>query len=143
MSNVRFVGGYNYISDNNHPNDDDGHRTHVAGTLAQNTNNGTGTAGLAFNCSIMPIKVLNKRGTGSYTGIANGIYFATDHGAKVINMSLGGSADSITLRDAFAYAYNHGVTIVCAAGNEYQSGNAPSYSCGLRCVLYSCRSCPL
>jgi serine protease len=127
LSNVHFVAGYDFVNNDTHPNDDDGHGTHVAGTLAQNTNNGIGPAGLAFNCSIMPIKVLNKRGSGTYADIADGIYFAVDNGAKVINMSLGGSADSTTLRNACQYAYDQGVTLVCAAGNEYQQGNAPSY----------------
>jgi serine protease len=127
LSEVHFINGYNFVRNNTHADDDDGHGTHVAGTLAQNTNNGEGTAGLAYNCSIMPVKVLDKRGTGAYTTIADGIYFAVDHGAKVVNLSLGGDADAATLQDACAYAYNHGVTIVCAAGNEYQSGNAPSY----------------
>ena len=127
LSNVHFVAGYDFANNDSHPNDDDGHGTHVTGTLAQNTDNGVGTAGLAFSCSIMPVKVLNKRGSGTYTDIADGIYFAVDNGAKVINMSLGGGADSTTLRNACQYAYNHGVTVVCAAGNEYQQGNAPSY----------------
>ena len=127
LSDVHFVPGYDFVNDDNHPNDDDGHGTHVTGTLAQNTNNGVGTAGLAFNCSIMPVKVLDKKGSGAYADIADSIYFAVDNGAKVINMSLGGSGDSITLRNACQYAYNHDVTIVCAAGNEYQQGNTPSY----------------
>jgi serine protease len=127
LSQAHFVAGYDFVNNDAHPNDDEGHGTHVTGTLAQNTNNGVGPAGLAFGCSIMPVKVLNKQGSGTYTDIADGIYFAVDNSAKVINMSLGGSADSTTLRNACAYAYNHGVTVVCAAGNEYQSGNAPSY----------------
>ena len=93
LSQVHFVAGYNFIKNNTHANDDDGHGTHVTGTLAQNTNNAIGTAGLAFNCSIMPVKVLNNRGTGSYTVIADGIRFAVDNGAKVINMSLGGDVE--------------------------------------------------
>lgn len=127
LSEVHFVAGYDFVNNDSHPNDDDGHGTHVSGTLAQNTNNGIGPAGLAFRCSIMPVKVLNKQGSGTYTDIADGIYFAVDNGAKVINMSLGGSADSTTIRYACEYAYNHGVILVCAAGNEYQQGNPPSY----------------
>ena len=119
--------GYDFINNDEHANDDDGHGTHVTGTLAQSTNNALGTAGIAFNCSIMPVKVLSKRGVGSYADIADGIYFAVDNGADIINMSLGGAGDSITLRNAVAYAYNQGVTIVCAAGNEYLEGNAPAY----------------
>jgi len=127
LADTHFVPGYDFANNDSHPNDDDGHGTHVAGTLAQSTNNNLGTAGIAFNCSLMPVKVLNRRGEAPYTTIADGVYFAADNGAKVINMSLGGPSDSITLRDAVAYAHGKGVTIICAAGNEYESGNLPSY----------------
>lgn len=127
LAGTSFVPGYDFINNDTHPNDDEGHGTHVTGTIAQRTNNNSGVAGIAFNVSIMPIKVLNSKGSGSYAGIADGIYFAADNGADVINMSLGGSSPATTLKNALAYAYNKGVTIVCAAGNEYQSGNPPSY----------------
>ncbi len=127
LANTLFVPGYDFVNSDEHANDDDGHGTHVTGTLAQSTNNALGTAGIAFNCSVMPVKVLSKRGVGSYADIADGIYFAVDNGADIINMSLGGAGDSITLRNAVAYAYNQGVTIVCAGGNEYQEGNTPAY----------------
>jgi serine protease len=127
LANTLFVPGYDFVGNDEHANDDDGHGTHVAGTLAQSTNNSLGTAGIAFDCSVMPVKVLSRRGVGSYTDIADGIYFATNNGAAIINMSLGGASDSITLRDAVAYAYAQGVTIICAAGNEYEEGNTPSY----------------
>ncbi len=127
LANTLFVAGYDFVNNDSHPNDDHGHGTHVAGTLAQSTNNQRGVAGVAFGCSIMPVKVLDKKGNGNHTTIANGIYFAVDQGAKVINMSLGGDTGSITLRNAVQYAYEHGVTVVCAAGNAYWEGNAPSY----------------
>ncbi len=127
LVNTRFVPGYDFVNNDSHPNDDDGHGTHVTGTIAQSTNNGLGAAGIAFNCSIMPVKVLNRRGEAPYTTVAEGVYFAADNGADIINLSLGGPSDSITLRDAIAYAYNHGVTIICAAGNEYQQGNPTTY----------------
>lgn len=127
LANTAFVPGYDFANNDSHPNDDHGHGTHVAGTLAQSTNNNLGTAGVAFGCSIMPVKVLNKKGNGTHSDIASGIYFAVDNGAKVINMSLGGPDGSITLQNAVRYAYLHGVTVVCAAGNEYMEGNAPSY----------------
>jgi serine protease len=127
LAGVHFVAGYDFVNNDSHPNDDEGHGTHVTGTIAQATNNGLGVAGIAFNCSIMPVKVLDSTGMGTYANIANGIYFAADNGASVINLSLGGSSASTTLEQALAYAHNHGVTIVCAAGNEYQSGNHPLY----------------
>jgi len=124
LVNTRFVAGYDFVNTDEHPNDEEGHGTHITGTLAQSTNNNLGTAGVAFNCSIMPVKVLNKRGEAPYTTIADGVYFAADNGAYVINLSLGGPDDSTTLRDAIAYAYNEGVTIICAAGNDGPGGPA-------------------
>ncbi|MGE5297046.1 MAG: S8 family peptidase, partial [Solirubrobacterales bacterium] len=124
---THFVAGYDFVNDDSHPNDDNGHGTHVTGTLAQSTNNALGVAGIAFDCSIMPVKVMDATGEGDYFTISQGIYFAANHGAKVINMSLGADSASTTLQNALAYAYQKGVTIVCAAGNEYESGNAPDY----------------
>lgn len=127
FANTTFVPGYNFVNNTTHANDDNSHGTHVAGTIAQSTNNTLGAAGVAFNAALMPVKVLDKNGSGSATNVANGIYFAADHGAKVINLSLGSSQPSLTIKNALAYAYNKGVTIVCAAGNEFNSGNPPSY----------------
>jgi len=118
LAQTNFVPGYDFVNDDSHPNDDEGHGTHVTGTIAQSTNNAIGTAGVAFNCSIMPIKVLDSRGSGTHTDIADGIYYAADNGAGIINMSLGGSTGSITLENAVTYAYNAGVTIVCSSGND-------------------------
>ena len=122
LASTRFVPGYDFVNNDEHPNDDDGHGTHVTGTIAQSTNDGLGVAGIAYNCSIMPVKVLSRRGEAPYTTIADGVYFAADNGAHVINLSLGGPYDSITLRDAIAYAYNKGVTIICSAGNGGAGG---------------------
>ena len=118
LSDTHFVLGYDFVNDDDHPNDDEGHGTHVAGTIAQSTNNGMGVAGVAYNTSIMPIKVLDSSGSGTYSDIADGIYFAANNGAKIINMSLGGSIGSITLENALAYAYDKDVIIVCASGND-------------------------
>jgi len=125
LTETLFAPGYDFVNNDAHPNDDNGHGTHVTGTIAQSTNNNIGVAGVAFNTSIMPIKVLDKRGSGTYADVADGIYFAADNGAKVVNLSLGGDSPSITLEDAMAYAYNKGVTIVCASGND--GANTVSY----------------
>jgi serine protease len=128
LANTLFVPGYDFVSNDEHPNDEEGHGTHVTGTIAQSTNNAYGIAGTAFDCSIMPVRVLNKRGLAPYTTIADGVYFAADNGADVINLSLSGPTDSDTLRDAVAYAYGEkGVSIICAAGNEYDKGNPIHY----------------
>jgi len=127
LADTLFVPGYDYVNNDEHPDDDDGHGTHVTGTIAQSTNNSLGAAGIAFDCSIMPVNVLNRRGEAPYTTIADGVYFAANNGTHIINLSLGGPSDSITLRDAIAYAYSQGVTIICAAGNEYEEGNPTFY----------------
>jgi len=127
LAGTTFVQGYDFINNDSHANDDHGHGTHVTGTIAQNTNNGAGVAGLAFGCSIMPVKIVNGEGRGSHFDITRGIYFAANNGAKVINMSLGGEGNSATLKDAVRYAYAKGATIVCAAGNEFLDGNPKSY----------------
>ncbi len=114
---VDDVDGWDFVNNDAHPNDNNGHGTHVTGTIAQTTDNGLGVAGIAFNTTIMPIKVLAYDGQGSDAGVADGIYYAVDNGAKIINLSLGGSP-STTLENAVAYAYNHGVVVVAASGND-------------------------
>lgn len=128
LAGTNFVAGYDFINNDSHPNDDEGHGTHVCGTIAQTTNNNTGVAGIAYNCSIMPVKILDSNGSGTATALANGLYWAADNGADVINMSLGwppGYDPGITVQNAIAYAYNHGVTLVAATGND--SENTVSY----------------
>ena len=105
-----------------------GHGTHVAGIAAAITGNGTGVAGLGYNSSLMNVKVLGDNASGYYSWIANGIIWATDNGAKVINMSLGGSSGSSTLANAVSYAASHGVVVVAAAGNSGNSSRTyPAY----------------
>ncbi|MDP1538930.1 MAG: S8 family peptidase [bacterium] len=118
LAQTCFVSGYDFVYNDTHPNDDNNHGTHVAGTVAQSTNNNLGVAGVAFNTCLMPVKVLDSSGSGSYTQVADGIYYAANNGAKVINLSLGGSSDSATLKEAVAYAYQNGVTVIAACGND-------------------------
>jgi serine protease len=120
-----MLPGSDFVNFDNDPTDDEGHGTHVAGTIAQETNNG-GVAGIAFDATIMPVKVLSSEGSGSYAAVADGIVFAANNGAHVINMSLGGPVGSQTLENALAYAHDMGVTIVCASGND-GSRTAVSY----------------
>lgn len=95
-----------------------GHGTHVAGIAAAMTDNGVGVAGLGYTATIMNVKVLDDTGSGSYSDVVSGIIWATDNGAEVINMSLGGSSYSSTLEDAVNYAWSKGVVVVAAAGNS-------------------------
>lgn len=118
LDGITFVDGYDFVENDAHANDDHGHGSHVAGTIAQVTHNGVGVTGIARNVKIMPLKVLSGSGSGSVAGIADAIRYAADKGAKVINMSLGGPFPSRSLRKAVAYAHAKGVTVVCAAGND-------------------------
>jgi serine protease len=114
---AKFAPGYDFVNDDEHANDDHGHGTHVAGTVAQVTNNGVGVAGVAFEATLMPLKVLNHFGSGNAADIADAIRFAADHGAKVLNLSLGGGLRSSVMSNAVAYARKKGAVVVCAAGN--------------------------
>lgn len=118
LKGTKFVPGWNFVTDSPDARDDHGHGTHVAGTIAQTTNNRIGVAGVAPWVKLMPIKVLSASGSGSVSGIAAGIRWAVDHGAQVINMSLGGPFRSAPLAKAVKYASNKGVVVVCAAGND-------------------------
>ncbi len=117
LKGARFAGGYDFVNKDEHPNDDHGHGTHVAGTIAQVTNNREGVAGIAFKAALMPLKVLDQNGSGTSADIADAIRWAADHGAKVLNLSLGGGAHSDVMEAAVAYARKKGAVVVCAAGN--------------------------
>ena len=122
LSGSQIVKPYNFVNGTTHANDDHGHGTHVAGTIAQLTNNHIGVAGVAPNIKLMPLKVLNSQGYGTLADVAAAICYAADNGAKVINLSLGGPFPSIFLRKACQYARGKGVVIVAAAGNSGRSG---------------------
>jgi serine protease len=137
---TRCVAGYNYVAKNADAYDDHGHGTHVAGTIAQTTNNGLGVAGLAYCANLMPIKVLSARGSGSSADVAEGIRFAADHGAQIINMSLGGPVPSLVIRSAVQYAQKKGVLVVAAAGNSGRSVGYPAAYAGVLAVSASDRN---
>lgn len=120
------VGGYNFVAKNDIAADDQGHGTHVAGTIAQTTNNGIGVAGLAHCAKLMPVKVLSAKGWGTMADVAEGIRWAADHGAQVINLSLGSSSKSKVVENAVTHAYKKGVVVVAAAGNSGRSVGFPA-----------------
>ncbi|HEV7862996.1 MAG TPA: S8 family serine peptidase, partial [Acidimicrobiia bacterium] len=120
----RLVPGYDFVNNDPSPDDDFGHGTMVAGIAAAITNNGQGVAGGMWRGKIMPVKVLDNHGSANDDDIAAGITFAVDHGASVINLSLGGPGASTTLQTAVDYATSHNVVVVAAAGNDGTKGVA-------------------
>jgi subtilase family protein len=113
-----LVPGRDIVNADNDPSDDNGHGTAVAGVVAARANNGTGVAGACWNCSIMPVKVLGADGAGTTADVAAGIIWAADHGARVINLSLGAPGTTEALSAAVAYALGKDAVIVAAAGNS-------------------------
>jgi thermitase len=116
---VRTDIDWDFYNNDDDAMDDHGHGTHCAGILGADTDNGVGVAGLNWLCQILPLKVLNNSGAGYYSDIADGITYATDHGAKVLSLSLGGPSWSSAMVGAVDYAYSNNVIIVAASGNDY------------------------
>ena len=128
----RFVAPRDFIWDDTQPVDLDGHGTHIAGTIAQVTNNSVGVAGMAFNVRLMPVKVIDgfwdayflSPFFGTDDVVARGIRYAADNGAKVINMSIGRSGPPApAVQDAVLYAVSRGAFVAVAASNEFLEGN--------------------
>lgn len=122
----RFARGYDFVDDDHHPNDLNGHGTFVSGTIAQTTNNGTGTAGVAYRAKIMPLRVLDADGAGDTISIARALRYAARHKADVVNLSLefDSSVRAAQIPDivsAIRYARKKGVVVVAAAGNQADS----------------------
>ena len=115
--------GWDFVNSDNMPTDDLGHGTCVAGIIGANANNSIGYAGVDWNCKLMNLKVLNASNTGYYSAFADAVYYAVHQGAKVINMSLGGSSVSTTFSNAVNYALENGVTIVACMMNTNSSVN--------------------
>ncbi|HEX5095587.1 MAG TPA: S8 family serine peptidase, partial [Acidimicrobiia bacterium] len=120
-----LLPGVDYVNGTDGRVDPNGHGTHVAGIIAAQVDNGRGIAGGAPGVNILPVRVLDANGSGSTSNVAAGIIWATDHGARVINLSLGGG-ESQGMHDAIIYAVNKGVVVLAAAGNS-GDGAAPVY----------------
>jgi len=131
--NDKIVQGYDFANNDNNPSDDNGHGTHVAGIISAETNNGQGVAGVSWGAKIMPVKVLYSSGSGYLSDVIDGIIYAADNGAKVLNLSLGSTYASSSMQTAVDYAYRKGCVIVAAAGNN---GNSTTiYPCGCNNVI--------
>lgn len=117
----RLIEGYNVLEKNNKPLDDNGHGTHVAGIIAAVTNNAEGVAGITWYNPIMPVKVMNSEGFGGSFDVAEGIRWAVDNGADVINLSLGNYQPSLVMEEAINYALKKDVVVISAAGNDNTS----------------------
>jgi serine protease len=115
----QFAKGYDFIDDDRLPLDENGHGTHVAGTIGEKTDNAIAVTGLAYRAKLMPVRVLDKHGRGQASNIAKGIRFAVAHGAQVINMSFNfGCGKKVPeVDEALREAYAHGVVAVASAGN--------------------------
>jgi subtilisin family serine protease len=124
LSDVNYVRGYNFRTDENispgRNSDDNGHGTLVAGIIAATANNRTGIVGTNWDVTLMPLKALSTAGTGNVSDISQALVWATDHGAHIINLSLGGLGfgHDTTLANAITYAYENNVLLVAAAGND-------------------------
>ncbi|MBC7644082.1 MAG: peptidase S8 [Thermoleophilia bacterium] len=110
--------GYDFVDDDADPMDVQGHGTHVSGIAAGYAGNGLGGAGVAPSARILAVRALDADGAGYYSWIANGITYAADHGAKVINLSLGGSEAAAVMEEAIGYASAKGAVVTCASGND-------------------------
>jgi serine protease len=137
LSKATFTKGYDFVAGDPYPNDENGHGTHVAGTIAEATNNGQGVTGLAYGAKIMPLRVLDSHGAGDAVAISRAIRYAASHKANVINMSLEFDS-SVTLsqipeiRSAVRFAIRKGAVITAAAGNEADTAVAyPARTAGV------------
>lgn len=113
----KLVVGTTFVQGTHTPQDDHGHGTHVAGIAAASTDNAIGMAGVSWGARLMPVKVVDRYGEGTYAALINGVYYAAAHGAQVLNISLSAEAPSQALQDAIDYAHALGTLIVASAGN--------------------------
>lgn len=130
---TKIVPGFDVVDNDDTPVDDVGHGTHCAGIASAITNNGLGIAGFAPKAKIMPVRVLDSRGSGTSASVAQGLIWAVDHGAKVINTSLGFDSPAKVLEDAVNYALSKNVLLVSTMGNRY--GRIPRYPASFKGVL--------
>ncbi|MDP2176146.1 MAG: S8 family serine peptidase [Bacteroidota bacterium] len=127
------IQGWDFANSDNNPTDDHGHGTNITGIIGANGNNSIGYAGVDWNCKLMILKGLDNNNLGYYSWWASAIYYAVDNGAKVINMSLGGTSYSSTLLNAINYAIDNQVTVVVSMGNS--NSNTMQFPAGFSGVI--------
>ncbi len=125
----RVLPGRDFVNNDADDSDDHGHGTQVATVAAAAGNDGQGIAGACWSCKILPVKVLAANGTGYLANVASGIVWAVDHGADVINLSLGGPTNIPLVDAAVNYATSHNVVVLAAAGNDGTTN--PNYPAGI------------
>lgn len=132
---AKIVAGYDFVDDDADPHDLHGHGTHVAGIAAATTDNAVGIAGTSWGARIMPIRVLDENASGTTADFTDGITWATQHGASILNLSLGGPNYSQAMQDAIDAAHAAGVLVIAAMGNYRTSGNPTNYPAACNHVL--------
>jgi serine protease len=140
LQGTQCTAGWNFVDDQAQAWDDQGHGTHVAGTIAQTTDNGAGVSGISHCSRLMPVKVLNEYGWGSSADVAQGIRWAATHGASVINLSLGSAWRSELVEAVVAEALGKKVVVVAAAGNSAGSVGYPAAFPGVIAVAATNRN---
>ena len=120
LAGVHFVAGYDFVANDEFPDDEMGHGTHVTGTIVQATGNGIGVAGLAHGCSLMPVRALDQNGSGTTATVTEAVTWAVQHGADVVNMSIGSAFGGQADLQAMQQAAEAGAVLVAATGNANQ-----------------------
>jgi type VII secretion-associated serine protease mycosin len=118
---ARMLPGRDFVTGDSDAMDENGHGTHVAGIAAASAGNGAGIAGMAPEARVLPVRVLGANGSGQLSAVAQGIVWAADQGADVINLSLGAPSGAQVLKDAVDYAASKGAFVACASGNDGRS----------------------
>jgi len=128
-----IIPGYDFVNDNSDAWDDNGHGTAIAGVIGAIGDNSEGIAGVDWQSKLIPLKVVDGDGIGTYYDVAQGIIYAADHNARIINLSIGGYAYSYALKDAVDYALEKGCVLVAAVGND--GIDAPMYPAAYEGVI--------
>ena len=122
----RVITGYNFVASSTNTTDDNGHGTRVAGIIGAASNNGVGIAGATWSNPLLPVKVMDSTGSGTHSNIAKGLVYAVDQGARVINLSVGGTTGSSTLKSGIDYAVGKGSVAIASAGNSNTAVEYPA-----------------